>query len=96
MDVKTLVFDIDGTILNSKGTMTEKTYNALKECYKRGFIICIATARSGRLVFRKEDIQWDPEFLLERGIFYNGGTVFDKPSHFYQHTAIPGLIVHIS
>jgi len=93
MKVKALVFDIDGTILNSEGTMTETTYNALKECYRRGFFICIATARSGRIVFRKEDIQWEHEFLLERGIFYNGGTIFDNPNRFYQHTAIPGPLV---
>lgn len=91
--VKALVFDIDGTILNSKGEMTELTYKALRRCCQRNFIICVATARSGRLVFRKEDIQWEHSFLLERGIFYNGGTVFDNPHHFYQHTAIPGAVV---
>lgn len=93
MDAKALVFDIDGTILNSKGVMTEKTYDALMECHRRGFFICIATARSGRLVFREGEIQWEHAFLLERGIFYNGGTVFDHPNHFYQHTAIPGPVV---
>jgi Cof subfamily protein (haloacid dehalogenase superfamily) len=93
MDVKALVFDIDGTILNSKITMTRATYAALKECYQNGFLICIATARSGRIVFRKEDIQWEHGFLLERGIYYNGGTIFDNPHHFYQHTAVPGQVV---
>jgi Cof subfamily protein (haloacid dehalogenase superfamily) len=93
MGVKALVFDIDGTILNSKTTMTWITYTALKECSQNGFLICIATARSGRIVFRKEDIQWEHGFLLERGILYNGGTIFDTPHHFYQHTAVPGQVV---
>jgi hydroxymethylpyrimidine pyrophosphatase-like HAD family hydrolase len=93
MNVKALVFDIDGTLLNSQGTMTRTTFDALKECHKKGFIISTATARSGRLVFRKQDISWSHEFLLERGIFYNGGTVVDNPHHFYQHIAIPGSVV---
>jgi len=93
MGIKALIFDIDGTILNSHVTMTKLPYNALKECHREGLFICTATARSGRMVFRKEDLLWEHEFLLERGISYNGATIFDKPNHFYQHTAIPGSIV---
>ncbi len=92
--VKALIFDIDGTILNSQGTMTESTYQALKECHRKGYIICVATARPRRLVFRKSDIPWEQGFLLERGIFYNGGTIFDTRYHFYQHTPIPGPLLH--
>jgi Cof subfamily protein (haloacid dehalogenase superfamily) len=93
VNVKVLVFDIDGTILNTKGTMTGSTYRALIECHRKGLILCVATARSGRLVFRKQEIPWEHNFLQERGIYYNGGTVFDNPHHFYQHTAIPGPVV---
>jgi len=93
LKAKALVLDIDGTILNSKGEMTRVTYDALLECQRKGIIICIATSRSGRLVFRSTDIHWKHNFLLERGVYYMGGTVFDHPHHFYQHTAIPGLLV---
>ena len=74
MDTKALILDIDGTILNSKGVMTKKTYDALMECYRRELFICIATARSGRLVFRERELPWEHTFLLERGIYYNGGS----------------------
>jgi Cof subfamily protein (haloacid dehalogenase superfamily) len=93
LTVKALVLDIDGTILNSKGEMTRATYDALLDCQRKGVILCIATSRSGRLVFRSTDIRWEHRFLLERGVYYIGGTVFDHPHHFYQHTAIPGLLV---
>jgi Cof subfamily protein (haloacid dehalogenase superfamily) len=93
MKIKAVFFDIDGTLLNSKSTMTEATYKALKVCEGKGLLICLATARAGRIVFRKTDIPWDFKFLLKRGIFYNGGTIFDKAANFYQHTPIPDFIV---
>jgi Cof subfamily protein (haloacid dehalogenase superfamily) len=92
--VKALIFDIDGTLLTSRGVMTRATYDALLACKQAGLIICVATARSGRIVFRDDEIPGDQAPLLERGIFYNGATVFDHPHHFYQHTPIPGDVVH--
>ncbi len=93
MIIKALIFDIDGTLLNSDSTMTEETYTALKQCDEKGFLLCLATARAGRIVFRESDIPWDHDFLLKRGIFYNGGTYYDKPTSFYQHTPIPNFLV---
>lgn len=93
MPVKAIILDIDGTILNSHGEMTRTTYDALLACQSNGIIVCIATSRSGRLVFRNTEIPWKHDFLLERGIYYMGGTIFDHPHHFYQHTAIPGILV---
>jgi Cof subfamily protein (haloacid dehalogenase superfamily) len=92
--IKALFFDIDGTILNSKGIMSQNVFYSLSECIKRGYLVSVATARSGRIVFRDYEIPGDKSILLERGIFYNGGTIYDKPHNFYQHITIPGHIVN--
>ncbi len=93
MSLKALIFDIDGTILTPEGVMSESTLEALRECHNKGIIISVATARAGRLVFPDGTIPGEHSFLLNRGIFYNGGTIVDKPMAFYQHTPIPGNIV---
>jgi Cof subfamily protein (haloacid dehalogenase superfamily) len=93
MSVKALIFDIDGTILTPEGVMSERTLDVLRECHNKGIILSVATARAGRLVFPDGTIPGEHSFLLERGIFYNGGTIIDKTMAFYQHTPIPGNVV---
>jgi Cof subfamily protein (haloacid dehalogenase superfamily) len=88
-----LVIDIDGTLLNSKGIMTVPTYQTLLQCANSGIVLCLATARSGRIVFKPNEVPLDAGFMLRRGIYYNGATVFDHSFGFYQHTALPGEIV---
>ncbi|HEX2957847.1 MAG TPA: HAD family hydrolase [Chitinispirillaceae bacterium] len=93
MSVKALIFDIDGTILTPEGVMSERTLEALRECHQKGIVLSVATARAGRLVFPDGTIPGEHSFLLERGIFYNGGTILDKTMAYYQHTPVPGNIV---
>lgn len=93
MSIKALFFDIDGTILNSQGVMNKAVFETLLECKRKGFLISIVTARSGRIVFRDHEIPGVKNQLLERGIFYNGGTIFDNIHGFYQHTPVPGNII---
>lgn len=40
-----LLFDLDGTLLRSDKTISQRTLNALEECRKRGIIIGISTSR---------------------------------------------------
>ena len=94
MTIRALFFDIDGTILNSKGVMNPIVFESLLECKRKGILVSIVTARSGRIVFRVNEIPGDRNLLLDRGIFYNGGTIFDKQHNFYQHIPIPGEIVN--
>jgi Cof subfamily protein (haloacid dehalogenase superfamily) len=94
MSIKALIFDIDGTILTPEGVMSERTFAALHECSRKGIVLSVATARAGRLVFPDGTIPGHHPFLLERGIFYNGGTIVDNKKAFYQHTPIPGDIVN--
>jgi Cof subfamily protein (haloacid dehalogenase superfamily) len=91
--VRMVVLDIDGTLLNSKGTITEPTYQALGDLNDRGILLCLATARSGRIVFKPNEVPWDHAFLKKRGIYYNGATVFDRPARFYEHLPLPAEIV---
>jgi len=93
MAVRMVVLDIDGTLLISKGTMTESTYRTLRDLTGRGIFLCLATARSGRIVFKQGEVPWDHGFLMTRGIYYNGGTVFDKHAQFYEHLPLPGDVV---
>ncbi len=93
MDIKALFFDIDGTILKTGGMMSMPVYDALLKCRDTGLLVGIATARSGRIVFRPHEIPGDPGIFADRGIFYNGGSVFDRPNRFYQHLPVPGDIV---
>jgi Cof subfamily protein (haloacid dehalogenase superfamily) len=90
MAVRALFFDIDGTVLNSKGVMSDSVYHALLRCQADGLLIGMVTARSGRIVFRDYEVPGDSRVLLERGVYYSGGTVFDRLQAFYQHTPIPG------
>jgi hydroxymethylpyrimidine pyrophosphatase-like HAD family hydrolase len=74
--------------------MSRATLEAFRECSSRGILLSVATARAGRLVFPHGTIPGEHSFLLERGIFYNGGTIVDDKKAFYQHTPIPGNVVH--
>lgn len=94
MSIKALIFDIDGTILTPQGVMSEATLEAFRECSNKGILLSVATARAGRLVFPDGTIPGEHSFLLERGIFYNGGTIVDDEKAFYQHTPIPGSVVN--
>ena len=42
---KAVVLDLDGTLLHSDKTVSEKTLSVLEECKKRGMIVVVATAR---------------------------------------------------
>jgi Cof subfamily protein (haloacid dehalogenase superfamily) len=68
------IFDLDGTLLNSKEEMTERTINAIKKIYEKGAFIIIASGRmykSTKLVINKY-----LSFLKEIPIIsYNGAYV---------------------
>lgn len=47
-EIKAFLFDVDGTLIDRKGKMSENTYNALKTLKEKGYKLGI---NSGRLVF---------------------------------------------
>lgn len=56
MNRKVFIFDLDGTLLNSKEQMSERTINAIKKIYEKGSFIIIASGRmykSTKIVINK-------------------------------------------
>ncbi|PIU88947.1 MAG: hypothetical protein COS65_29720 [Armatimonadetes bacterium CG06_land_8_20_14_3_00_66_21] len=88
-----MVFDIDGTLLNSQGRMTQRTFNALRACHEEGLVLYVATARSKRLVLRDWEAPGDVRFLTNRGAFYNGAAALDLEHRFERHWMLsPSLV----
>lgn len=48
--MKHLVFDIDGTLLNSQGELTTNTIQALQECKNKGYILTLASGRDRKMM----------------------------------------------
>lgn len=46
MDVKWIVTDMDGTLLNSRDEITERTKKALMACQEKGIRLILASGRS--------------------------------------------------
>lgn len=43
--IKAIMVDIDGTLLSSKGYVTERTINAIKKVREKGILFGLATGR---------------------------------------------------
>lgn len=44
--VELLLFDLDGTLLKTDKTISERVLSALRECREKGYLIGISTSRS--------------------------------------------------
>lgn len=93
MSFAAMVFDIDGTLLDSTGRMSQSTLGALRACDEQGILLYLATARPRRLVFRPREAQRDIDFLLQRGVFYNGAVAFDDELDYAGHWAMAASLV---
>jgi len=89
-----IVLDIDGTLLNSQGRISDKNLNVLQECARKGILPYIATARPPRLVFRDSEATKDADFIKERGAFYNGAMAIDITLNYSNHWQIPAETVN--
>ena len=67
-------FDIDGTILKSDSTMSDRVKNAINECRKRGAGICIATGRPAGLAAKVPKIL---NYQIDYLITGNGNNIFE-------------------
>lgn len=72
--IKALVFDLDGTLLNSQKRVSQRNQEMLMRCYQSGFTLFIATARPPRSVSKMV-----PNELLNcaSAVYYNGAYVKD-------------------
>ena len=70
MSFAAMVFDIDGTLLDSNGRMSHATLAALQACDEKDILMYLATARPRRLVLRPSEAEGDIDFLLISWGFY--------------------------
>lgn len=75
------VFDLDGTLLNSKKEVSEKNRSALRELSRKGHKIIIATARPPRAINKKLK---DLNIPLEM-IYYNGAMTLSSDGNCVKH-----------
>ena len=63
---KLLLFDLDGTLLQSDKTISTRTLSALKKCREKDILIGVSTSRSEQnsLVFLNELM---PDILISSG-----------------------------
>ena len=74
MDIKLLVLDVDGTLLNSNREMTERTIKTLRKAQQNGVRIALASGRPthGILQFASEiDLDFNDGYIIS----YNGAKV---------------------
>lgn len=65
---KLIAIDIDGTLLNSKGELTEKTKQVLKEATKQGIYIVLTSGRlTGKVKSFSDEIGADKYLIAENG-----------------------------
>lgn len=69
--IKLAVFDLDGTLLNPDGQVSEKTQTALKILKRKGIRLCIATGRIYSMTTMYHHLLDDGDFLLTS----NGATI---------------------
>ena len=86
---KLLVFDIDGTLLDSTQVLQEKTRSVLKKCREEGILVTIATGKN-----------WDAVRPLAREleistpmILSNGALLADLAGTFEEKKIIPGDVM---
>ena len=89
VNYKLLVFDIDGTLLDSAQILQEKTRNVLKKCQEKGILVTIATGKN-----------WDAVRPLAREleistplILSNGALLADLAGTFEEKKVIPGDVM---
>ena len=66
MDVKMLAFDLDGTLLRSDKTISDRTLSVLERCRQKGLYLAAATSRSEKACQRYTD-QFRPDVIVSSG-----------------------------
>ncbi|MCL1631496.1 HAD family hydrolase [Sporolactobacillus sp. CPB3-1] len=87
--IRALVFDLDGTLLNTQKRVSERTQQTLMRCFQKGLHLFIATARPPRSV--KHVI---PSQILQHvsAVYYNGAYCHDHRSGGTLNFTIPTSI----
>lgn len=87
-EVKCIVLDLDGTLLNSERSISTVNLQTIQSCKKNGIHIVVATARPPRAV---RHLLSDESFN-DYVIYYNGALVTNESDGIYDHIHIPAEI----
>lgn len=71
--IKALCFDMDGTLLNRAGKITDATKATLWECKRKGFKVFVATGRPPLLPLMLDLTKTEEELFADGGVYHNGG-----------------------
>lgn len=83
--MKLIVIDLDGTLLNNEGIVTEKTKDILKKIKEKGIEIAIATGRSYNSAGKiRENIGIDMYLVCN-----NGANIYNKDGSLLKRNLIP-------
>lgn len=80
MEYKVLLFDLDGTLLQTDKTISKPTLDALKECREKGFLLGVSTSRS-----EKNSLRFLAELCPD--ILISSGGALVKKNDEYIYTA---------
>ena len=82
--IKALFFDLDGTLLTGKKSISPANRNALKKCRKKGIKVFAATARSPML---DRMLGWTEEelSLFDGGVYCNGALIVAEQNRTYEY-----------
>lgn len=69
--IKIVFFDVDGTLLSSRGEVLESTKRALKQLKEKGILTCIATGRHQTEIVPFTDLGFEGFITLNGGYCYN-------------------------
>lgn len=88
-DIRAMVFDLDGTLLDSRGCLSAANDHALKACMARDILLYVATARPRRFMYCLGDPPGQIAFLADRGVFYNGALAIDETARYERQWTMP-------
>ena len=84
-ELRFLIADIDGTLVNEPRDMLDLTRKILEDLHKRGVLIGIASGRPlGEQIFRMAQDHWHLTFHPDCFIGMNGGQLQDSVSNTYE------------
>lgn len=76
MDVKAIMCDVDGTLLNSQGYVSQLTVNAIKKARNKGILFGLSTGRDVKSV-RALSKEWGIDGLVDAIVGTGGAEIYD-------------------
>jgi Cof subfamily protein (haloacid dehalogenase superfamily) len=90
--MRVVATDLDGTLLHSDGTLSDRAQAALRSARAAGIRVVLATARPARVVAELFDAE-----LLDAAICGNGAGIYDLATgrHTLRHPLAPAIAVDV-